>query len=144
MPNNFEKAAAALARAALNSQQTSAARTQTAPTARKPRVSTGRAMLLGAGLMVAGQALVKAKGRDALTAVRHRLAERIAGAPKDELDVLDDDGGFDDQPEVEDAEYDDEPEADEDELIDQEEAEDEGATRRRPRRNTASGRRGRS
>lgn len=142
MPNSFEKTALALAKAALNSQQTSAPATSAAPRARKQRVSTGRAMLLGAGLMVAGQALVKARGREVLDAVRHGLAEKIDGTRKDELDALDNAEDFDEQPEAEDAEYHDEPKADEDELFD-EEAEDE-RPRRRPRRTTASGRRGRS
>src|SRR5690242_2788433 len=100
MPNALERTAVALAKAALNSQQTSAPTTPAQQRARKPRVSTGRAMLLGAGLVVAGQALVKTKGRDALTSVRHGLAERIDGAPADEVDALDEEDGFDEPPEA--------------------------------------------
>jgi hypothetical protein len=100
-------------------------------------------MLLGAGLMAAGQALVKTKGRDALTSVRHGLAERIDGAPADGLDDLDEDESFDDQPDAEELPYGNEPEADEEELSDEEVAEDEGTTRRKPRRKAGSGSRAR-
>jgi hypothetical protein len=144
MPNALERTAVALAKAALNSQQTSAPTTPAQQRARKPRVSTGRAMLLGAGLVVAGQALVKTKGRDALTSVRHGLAERIDGAPADEVDALDEEDGFDEPPEAEDLEYNNDPEADEDELPAEEEAVDEVAPRRRPQRNARNARRARS
>jgi hypothetical protein len=142
MPKNFEKTALALVNAALNSQQASAPATPAAPSPRKRRVSTGRAMLLGAGLMVAGQALVKSRGRDALNSVRHRLAETIDGTGPNEFDVLDDDDGFDEELEVEDMEYDDEPEGDEDENVDQEDAEDEDPAPRKQRRSAASRGRG--
>jgi hypothetical protein len=144
MPKNFEKTALALINAALNSQQASAPATPAAPSPRKRRVSTGRAMLLGAGLMVAGQALVKSRGQDALNSVRHRLAETIDGTGPNEVDALDDDDGFDEELEVEDMEYDDEPEGDEDEKVDQEDAEDEDPTPRTQRRSAASRGRGRS
>lgn len=101
-------------------------------------------MLLGAGLMVAGQALVKTKGRDALTSVRHGLAERIDGAPTDERGALDEDEGFDEEREDEDVEYNEEPDADEDDLSAEEEADEGGPPQRRPRRNKRSGTRGRS
>jgi hypothetical protein len=142
MPKNFEKTALALVNAALNSQQASAPATPAAPSPRKRRVSTGRAMLLGAGLMVAGQALVKSRGRDALNSVRHRLAETIDGTGPNEVDALDDDDGFDEELEVEDMEYDDEPEGDEDENVDQDDAEDDDPAPRPQRRSAAS--RGRS
>jgi len=142
MPKNFEKTALALVNAALNSQQASAPATPAAPSPRKRRVSTGRAMLLGAGLMVAGQALVKSRGRDALNSVRHRLAETIDGTGPNEVDALDDDDGFDEELEVEDMEYDDEPEGDEDENVDQGDAEDDDPAPRPQRRSAAS--RGRS
>jgi hypothetical protein len=144
MPNSLEKTAVALAKAALNSQQASAPAAPAQPRGRKPRVSTGRAMLLGAGLVVAGQALVKTKGRDALMSVRHGLAERIDGTPTDALDALDEDERFDEQPEEEDVEYNDEPEAEagEDDLADEAQADEEGATQRR--RKAGRGTRGRS
>jgi hypothetical protein len=144
MPKNFEKTALALVNAALNSQQASAPAKPAAPSPRKRRVSTGRAMLLGAGLMVAGQALVKSRGRDALNSVRHGLAERIDGTGPDEVEALEDDVGLDEELEVEDMEYDGEPEDDEDEQVDLEDAEDEDPTPRAPRRKVASRGRGRS
>jgi hypothetical protein len=101
-------------------------------------------MLLGAGLMVAGQALVKSRGRDALNSVRHGLAERIDGTGPDEVEALDDDGGLDEELEVQDMEYDGEPEDDEDEQVDLEDADDEDPTPRAPRRKVASRGRGRS
>src|SRR6476469_4448135 len=142
MPKNFEKTALALVNAALNSQQASAPETPAAPSPRKRRVSTGRAMLLGAGLMVAGQVLVKSRGRDALNSIRHRLAETIDGTGPNEVDALDDDDGFDEELEVEDMEYDDEPEGDEDGNVDQEDPEDDDPAPRPQRRSAAS--RGRS
>ena len=141
MPKNFEKTALALVNAALNSQQASAPAKPATPSPRKRRVSTGRAMLLGAGLMVAGQALVKSQGRAAMNAVRHGLAERIDGAGRtDDVDVVDDDEEF----EGEVAAYDDEPEADEEELLEEEDVEEEDPAPRAPRRKAASRGRGRS
>jgi len=140
MPNNLEKTVMGLAKAALNAQQ-STAPAAPPPKAKKPRVSTGRAMILGAGLMVAGQALVKSQGRAALNSVRHGLAERIDGAGRtDDVDVVDDDEEF----EGEVAAYDDEPEADEEELLEEEDVEEEDPAPRAPRRKAASRGRGRS
>jgi hypothetical protein len=97
MPNSLEKTVMGLAKAALSAQQ-STAPAAPPPKAKKPRVSTGRAMILGAGLMVAGQALVKSQGRAALNSVRHGLAERIDGAGRtDDVDVVDDDEAFDEE-----------------------------------------------
>jgi|SRR5690349_4949377 hypothetical protein len=144
MPNNLEKTVMGLAKAALNAQQ-STAPAAPPPKAKKPRVSTGRAMILGAGLMVAGQALVKSQGRAALNSVRHGLAERIDGAGRtDDVDVVDDDEAFDEELDGQGAEYSDEPEGDEDELVEEEEAEDEEPAPRAPRRKAASRGRGRS
>src|SRR5205823_2432550 len=86
---------------------------------RKPRISTGKAVLLGAGLMAAGEALVRSRGREALDSVRHTLAEKLDGRGDED---------YEDEPEdVEDEEYDDE--------------EEEPA--RKPRRKTAGAGRGR-
>jgi hypothetical protein len=159
MPKNFVRAALALAKAALNAQQASAPPKPAAPSTRKRRVSTGRAMLLGAGLAFAGQALVKSRGREVLDSVRHGLAEKIDSNDEDELDAHGDDD-FDEQPDAEDDqdfddgsagdqdqefdqeddEYYDEPEGEEDQEPDQEDDEDEGPARSRSRRKAASGR----
>jgi len=51
---------------------------QAAPTSRKPkkrRLSTGRAMLLGAGLATAGRLVISHKGRDILGLVQDRIAD---------------------------------------------------------------------
>jgi hypothetical protein len=143
MPNSLEKTVMGLAKAVLNSQQ-STAPAAPPPKTHKPRVSTGRAMLLGAGLMVAGQALVKSRGPAVLNSVRHGLAEKIDGNRPDEVDALDDEEGFDEQLDVEDAEYEDEPDADEDEAFDEEAVEEEEPAPRAPRRKVASRGRGRS
>jgi hypothetical protein len=119
MRRNFEQAALALAKAALNAQQASAPPKPAAPSNRKRRVSTGRAMLLGAGLMFAGQALVKSRGRDVLDSVRHGLAEKIDSNDEDELDAHED-GDIDEQFDAEDYEDDDEPAGDQNEEFDQE------------------------
>lgn len=143
MPNSLEKTVMGLAKAALNAQQSSAP-APSPPKAKKPRVSTGRAMLLGAGLMVAGQALVKSRGREALNAVRHGLADRIDGTGADEMEPMDEDEAFDEPLEDEDAAYSDEAEADEDELVDEEDVDEEEPAPRAPRRRAATRGRGRS
>jgi hypothetical protein len=114
------KTALALAKAALSDgQQQSAPQKQPEP--RKPRVSTGKAMLLGAGLVVAGQALAKARGPQALDSVQHLLTHN----EDDQEPEAPDEEEFDDD------EYDDEPEAvgdedvDDDEDFDEEEYDDE-------------------
>ena len=142
MPNSLEKTVLGLAKAALNAQQSSAP-APSPPKAKKPRVSTGRAMLLGAGLMVAGQALMKSRGREALNAVRHGLADRIDGTGADDVEPMDEDEAFDEPLEDEDAEYSDEADADEDELVDEEDVEEEPAPRA-PRRRAPTRGRGRS
>jgi hypothetical protein len=125
MPKNFERAALALAKAALNAQQASSPPMPAAPRTRKARVSTGRAVLLGAGLMLAGQALVKSRGREVLDSVRHGLAEKIDSNDEDALEARDDDAAdFDEQPDAEgDQDFDDVPEAEEDEEFDHEDDE---------------------
>ena len=77
---------------------------------RKPLVSTPKAMLLGAGLMAAGQMLVKTRGRAALQSVQHRLIEG-----PDDPELLDDD----EEDVDEDEEYEDEPLDEEDEPLDE-------------------------
>ena len=65
---------------------------------RKPRLSTGRAVLLGAGLATVGRALVVARGRDMLDSARQRLAARVAPADAVVVDDEDyDEGAFDDE-----------------------------------------------
>ena len=63
---------------------------------RRPRLSTGRAVLLGAGLATVGRALVVARGRDMLDSARERLAARVAPAAAVVVDDDDDYDGFDD------------------------------------------------
>jgi hypothetical protein len=137
-PKNFEQTAVALAKAALNAQQVIAPPKPPAPSTRKPRVSTGRAMLLGAALMFAGEAFVKSRGREVLDSVRHGLAGKIDSQDGDELDADGDEEDFAEQPDAED--FDAEPEGEEDQDPDQDDDEDEGPARRRPRRKAASGR----
>lgn len=104
---------------------------QTAQASRKPkkrRLSTGRAMLLGAGLATAGRLVVSHKGRDILVRVQERIAdpqwlggrepgdaddddyEPDPGVSGDEDVSADDEGMMDDSPDL-----DQEPDADSDE-----------------------------
>jgi hypothetical protein len=88
------------------------------PAPRKRRLTGGKALLLGAGLMTAGRLAVGSRGREALGSLRQRVGE-----------LADFDGDADDVPDEEDleeldddqeAELDDDPEA----LDDQEELDD--------------------
>jgi hypothetical protein len=135
MSSTIEQTAIALAKAALNSstlgsaldgaqqpqQKQSASEKPSSPGKQhKPRVSTGTAMLIGAGLMAAGQVLVRTRGRDVLNSVRHELAERIDGGGGDEEEALADED-FDD----EDYEDEDEPDDEADEDFDDEDYDEE-------------------
>ena len=114
MPLDMRQAAVAIARAALRDSNSSPSKP---PRRRKPIISTPKAMLLGAGLMVAGQRLAKNRGRAAFESVQNLLSE---GADNDEELVEDDEEFLDDEP----LEEDDEPIDEEDEEpIDEEDEE---------------------
>jgi hypothetical protein len=91
---------------------------------RKPRLSSGRALLLGAGLVTVGRFAVP-KGREMIGSLQQRLDEYESDP---------------DHEEETDEDYD-EPESEGDEDLDEEEDEDE---RPRPRRRTSSRARSRS
>ena len=90
----------------------------------KPRLSGGRALLLGAGLVTVGR-LAAPKGREMLDTLQQRL-EELESDPEDEKRSHAED-------------YDEEPEGEGDEDFDEEEDE-----RPRPRRRTKSPARSRS
>jgi hypothetical protein len=79
--------------------------------AKKRRLSTGRAMLLGAGLATAGRLVVNHKGRDILERVQQRIADPV-GLDRDPEEAVD----YED--EVSEPEFD---EAGDDELADEDE-----------------------
>jgi hypothetical protein len=90
------------------------------PKQKKPMLSTGRAILLGAGLATAGQALVTARGRELVGSVRERLQDQD-GQEEEQYDEpeAEEDEDFDDEDNA------DEPEAEEDEDFDDEDNTDE-------------------
>jgi hypothetical protein len=106
---------------------------------RKPHLSAGRALMIGAGLVTIGR-LAAPKGRDALDLLQQRLGESDS-EPEDELQETEDE--YDEEPEgegeedfdEEEDEYDEEPEGEVEEDFDDEEGEDENE-RPRPRRGT--------
>lgn len=117
---------------AVNALKQSRAHPQAPPEPKKPHLSTGRAVLLGAGLATAGRALVSARGRDMVESIRDQLAERAGHEDEDY-----------DEPEAEDEEESfDEPEAEDDEDLEDEEddepeAEEDDEPEERPRRRRA-------
>jgi hypothetical protein len=153
VPNDLQRILAAAVKAALEEPA------QAAPSSRKSkkrRLSTGRAMLLGAGLVTAGRVVVGHKGRDMLGRVQQRMADSewlADGGSDDEVEdyedyepdrdaaheeeLADEDKEVDDDTPDEEQESDADPEQDEDEAED--EAEDEpgperpGAPRKRRR-----------
>jgi hypothetical protein len=82
---------------------------------KKARLSTGRALLLGAGLMTAGRIVVASHGRDVLAAIQDRLAPEVADLrghedePEAVVDDLDPEDGMDDEDEPAAEAVDDEP-----------------------------------
>lgn len=129
---------------------------QAASESRKPkkrRLSTGRAMLLGAGLATAGQVVISRKGRDMLSRVQRQIADSrwVDREPDDEDDRdYEDDEGYEPEPEdledeelsAEDEEIDDssdldqepEPPPDEDEDASEDEDGSQEAEPKRPPR----------
>ena len=96
------------------------------PKKKKRRLSSGRAMLLGAGLATAGRIAAGPKAREMFGRVRERItdANLFGVEPSDEIDddeELEDEGDYEDES---DAESEDEYEP-EDELEDDDEPEDE-------------------
>jgi hypothetical protein len=113
---------------------------------RKPHLSAGRALMIGAGLVTVGR-LAAPKGREVLDLLQHRLGESES-EPDDEMQETEED--FDEEPEgegeedfdEEEEEYDDEePEGEGEEDFDEEVEEDDDE---RPRRRTKAPARSRS
>ena len=107
---------------------------------RRPHLSGGRALLLGAGLLTVGR-LAAPKGREMLNALQQTSEEHEWDAEAEEHDT--DDRYDEEEPEGEgDEDFDEEePEGEGDQDIDQQEDEDE---RPRPRRRTRTRARSRS
>jgi hypothetical protein len=112
---------------------------------KKRHGGTGRALLIGAGLVTAGRLVVGGRGRDMLEALQQRLPDH--GQPRMDDDELDEDEEFDedddepegegdedvDEPKGDDDEEVDEAKSDDDEDVDEPEDEDEDTPRRRSR-----------
>jgi hypothetical protein len=166
MAIDMRKAVLAVAEAALADNRPSA------PEKPKPHLSTGHAVLLGAGLMTAGRFIASSRGRQVLASIQEFVAEERLKLQADDQDDYEDeepeaetDEDFDDEDDYEDEEpeaetdedfddeddyEDEEPEAETDEDFDDEddyedeepEAEDDEQSQRKPRRKAAN--RGRS
>jgi hypothetical protein len=121
---------------------------------RKRRISTGRVLLVGAGLMTAGKLAASSRGRDMFGTLRDRVegvGDRFSGSDHDlpedeeEFDELEEFEAEEEEPQAEagDEEFDEgeEPGDRDDEEVDEDESEPE--PRRRPSRK-ASTRRGRA
>ncbi len=107
------------------------------PEPKKPFLSTGRALLLGAGAMTAGRLLAGSRGHQLLGSLEERLEGAIGldigqeEEPEAEEDEDFEDEEYEEEPEAEDdedfedEEYEEEPEAEDDEDFEDEEYEEE-------------------
>lgn len=153
MAIDLGRAARELAEAALRASAQPEPETSRKPKkAKKQRLSTGRAMLLGAGLVTAGRALASSRGRHLLGSLQDTLTERPEPSEDEEYEQYEDadldaegDEGFadEDEPEAEaeaesDADLEDEPEGEpEDEQEEPEPEPPRKARRRSPSRGRA-------
>ncbi len=115
---------------ALNALKHSRAQPQSFPVPKRAHLSTGRAMLLGAGLATAGRALASERGRDLVGSLRERLGEHAGNGYEDEEKFDEPEGEEDEDFEDEEA---DEPEAEEDEDFEEERPRRRRRTRSRSR-----------
>jgi hypothetical protein len=85
---------------------------------RKRRLSSGRALLVGAGLMTAGKLAVSSRGRELFGTIRHRLEDIEDTFLGSDDDLPEDEGELDDQEEL-DAEEELQAEAEDDDEFDE-------------------------
>ena len=105
------------------------------PKPKKRRLSTGRALLVGAGLATAGRIAAGPKAREMFGRVRERIADAdLFGDESDEVtdddEELEDEGEYEDEP---DAEAEDDFEAEDDDFEEDDEFEEDEADEERPR-----------
>ena len=106
------------------------------PKPKKRRLSTGRALLVGAGLATAGRIAAGPKAREMFGRVRERIADAdlFGEEPSDEVtdddEELEDEGEYEDEP---DAEAEDDFEAEDDDFEEDDEFEEDEADEERPR-----------
>jgi phosphopantothenoylcysteine synthetase/decarboxylase len=122
MPIDLRKALRAAVEAALEDP--------TPDVTKKPRLSTGRALLVGAGLMAAGRLALGHRGQNMLESLQQRLAEngghgdevededQVEGEDEDEVE-----GDDDDEVEVEDEDADEVQAESEDDFEEEEDEE---------------------
>ncbi|HEX8975006.1 MAG TPA: hypothetical protein VF781_00720 [Solirubrobacteraceae bacterium] len=163
MPADLRSAVLKLAENALKQ---SGSAPQPPPEPKKPVLSTGRAIVLGAGLATAGQALLSGRGRALMGSLRDRVEDQTGhedeqyegpeaedeedfededdyGEPEAEEDDDFDDEDDDEEPEAEadddfdDEDDDEEPEAEADDDFEDEEEEPEERPQRRRRARSA-------
>jgi hypothetical protein len=138
MPTDLRSAVLKMAADALKQ---SGSQPEPAPEAKKPLLSTGKAILLGAGLGTAGAAVISARGRELVESLRDRVEgqedeqsdEPEAGEEDDFEDEEYDEPEAEEDEDFEDEDDYDEPEAEEDDDFEDEEDEEE-PPKKQPRR----------
>ncbi len=111
MPIDIRKALSAALEAATQQPQAPAPQ----PEPRKPRLTTGKALLVGAGVVTAGKLVAGPKAREMFDSLQQRIEAAGAEPTEDQADEDFDEEDFDDE----------EPEDEADEDFDDEEPEDE-------------------
>ncbi len=115
MPIDIRKALSAVLEAATQQPQA-----PPQPEPRKPRLTTGKALLVGAGVVTAGKLIAGPKAREMLDSMQQRIEDSARSSedvePEDRLEDGEDDEAYED---------DDEPEGEADEDFDEEDYDDE-------------------
>ncbi len=136
MPIDLQRILEAAARAAL--EEPAQAARAVPKRKKKRRLSTGRAMLVGAGLLTAGRVVLRHQGRDVLGRVQQRLAdsewlgdwepESVDGSEEDLADNepdadAEEERAAEDDEEVEDASPDEDQEPEDEDEVEESESE---------------------
>jgi hypothetical protein len=128
MPIDYRRVVLAAVEAALEDSSPSPAKKK-----RKSRLSTGRALVLGAGLVTAGRLVAGSRGRDMLDSLQHRMGQNGRADDEEYVDAEGDEDldeepeaeaeeDFDEEPKAEaEEDFDDEPEAEADEDFEEDE-----------------------
>jgi hypothetical protein len=112
MPIDMRRVALAAVQAALEDPSPGSTKNRQK---KKSHLSTGRALILGAGLVTAGRVVAGGRGREMLESLQHRVGQN---GDADDEDYVDAEG---------DEDFDEEPEAEEDSEDEAEDPEDEGS-----------------
>jgi hypothetical protein len=106
---------------------------QSEPEPRKPRLSAGKGLLLGAGVVTAGRLIAGSKGQELFGSLQQRIEEFVEEPEaEDEEDVQDEEQSEEPEGEAE-EDFEDEEDFEEPEGEDEEDFEDEEDEEERPR-----------